>query len=115
MLKRTECGAELNVMGGDGTVYFADIRRIKDALAAKYGGSARVVYIDPPFGTGGSFEFRRGKKQTAYTDSLPRDEYLALIREAVRLSYELLKDDGTFFLHIDYRMSAAAKIGRAHV
>ena len=110
MLKRTECGAELNVMGGDGTVYFADIRRIKDALAAKYGGSARVVYIDPPFGTGGSFEFRRGKKQTAYTDSLPRDEYLALIREAVRLSYELLKDDGTFFLHIDYRMSAAARL-----
>ena len=110
MLKRTECSAELHMMGGDGTVWFADFRRIEDTLLEKYGGSARVVYIDPPFGTGGSFEFRRGKKQVAYSDSLPRDEYLSLIRDAVKLSYALLKEDGTFFLHIDYRMSAACRL-----
>ncbi|MBO4562640.1 MAG: site-specific DNA-methyltransferase, partial [Clostridia bacterium] len=109
MLKRITCSGELHLIGGDGTVWNADLRDIEDALLERYRGAARMIYIDPPFGTGGSFEFRRGKKQIAYTDQLPAQEYIALIREAARLSYELLAPDGTFFLHIDYRMSAKCR------
>lgn len=105
MFDRILCHGELHMFGGDGTVYMADFRKIRGELIDKYAGSARVVYIDPPFNTGGSFEYRRGKKRLAYSDSLPREEYLALIREAAELSRELLAEDGTFFIHIDYRMS----------
>lgn len=105
MLKRVFCHGELHLCGGDGTVIRADFRNIEDELLGLYRGSARVIYFDPPFNTGGSFEFRRGKKQVAYTDALSREDYLSLIREAVKLSHELLSPDGTFFLHIDQRMS----------
>ena len=110
MLIRIPCQGELHLIGGEGTVYYADLREVEDALLEKYRASARVVYLDPPFGTGGSFEFRRGKRQTAYTDSMPRGEYMALIREAAMLSRELLAADGTFFLHVDSRMSAHCRI-----
>ena len=105
MLRRINCHGELHLFGGEGTVIKADFRNIEDELLARFRGGARVVYLDPPFNTGGSFEFRRGKKQVAYSDALPKDEYIALIREAARLSYELLAPDGTFFLHVDPRMS----------
>lgn len=110
MLNRIECHGELHMLGGDGTVYFSDFREIEDALLDSYRGRARVVYLDPPFGTGNSFEYRRGKKQAAYADRLPREEYMALMREAAALSRELLKDDGTFFLHLDSRYSAHCRI-----
>ena len=104
------CSGELHTVGGEGAVFSADLRRIADPLAERYGGAAQIVYIDPPFNTGGSFEFRKGKKQTAYRDSMPREEYLALIREAAELSKKLLRPDGTFFLHIDSRMSAYLRL-----
>ena len=105
MLKRVYCHGELHLFGGEGTVIHADFRNIEDELLSRYRGEARVICIDPPFNTGGSFDFRRGKRQVAYSDAMPRDEYLALVREAARLSYELLAEDGTFFLHIDPRVS----------
>ncbi len=105
MFERISCHGELHLFGGDGAVYMADFRSIEEELLKEHRGGARMVYIDPPFNTGGAFEYRRGKKQLAYSDALPREEYLELIREAVRFSRELLKPDGTFFIHIDYRMS----------
>lgn len=110
MFTLTVCGGELHTMGGEGEVWKADVVSAADALTARYGGTARVVYMDPPFGTGGSFEFRRGKKQVAYTDALPCEEYLRLIRSAAELAKRLLAPDGTFFLHLDYRMSAKCRL-----
>lgn len=110
MLKRIVCQGELHLIGGDGTVYHADFRQIKDELLSRYGGLARVVYIDPPFNTGGSFEYRRGKKQLAYSDRYTLDEYRSLIYDAVSLSHSLLSIDGTFFIHIDYHMSAHVRL-----
>jgi DNA modification methylase len=110
MLKRVFLNAELHMLGGDGTVFHADYRSAAEALRARYSGAARLVYIDPPFGTGGAFEYRRGKKQIAYRDELPKEEYLELIRGAVSLARELLTEDGTFFLHVDYRMCAHCRL-----
>lgn len=104
------CSGELHTVGGDGTVFRADFRDIKDTLIERYKGAASVVYIDPPFNTGGYFEFKRGKKQTAYCDSMPREEYLSMLYEAMELSKELLAENGTFFLHIDCRMSAHLRL-----
>lgn len=101
---------ELHLFGGDGTVIHADFRDVGDDLIARFGGSARVVYLDPPFNTGGAFEFRRGRTQLAYRDSVPWEEHLGLIRSAAELSKKLLKPDGTFFLHIDCSVSAYCRV-----
>ncbi|MBO4384197.1 MAG: site-specific DNA-methyltransferase [Clostridia bacterium] len=101
---------ELHMFGGEGTVIHADFRDAADELVSRFGGSARVVYLDPPFNTGGAFEFRRGKTQLAYRDSVPWDEHLELIRSAAELSKKLLKPDGTFFLHIDCSVSAYCRV-----
>lgn len=104
------CFGELHTVGGDGAVFHEDFRDAAGRLIERYSGSARVVYIDPPFNTGGYFEYRRGKKQTAYCDSMPKDEYLAMMRSAIELSKKLLREDGTFFLHVDCRMSAHLRL-----
>ena len=109
MLRPIECCGELHMLGGEGTVFHGDIRTASGELLKSCAGQARVVYLDPPFGTGGSFEFRRGKRMTAYTDQLSPEEYADMIGEAVRLGRELLADDGTLFLHIDYRKSALCR------
>ncbi|MCR5809500.1 MAG: site-specific DNA-methyltransferase [Clostridiales bacterium] len=103
MLKLIDCGGELHMIGGDGAVYLADVCRAGEELVKNYGGQARVVYLDPPFCTGGSFEFRRGKKQVAYTDSMPKEDYFELINSAAELAHKLLRDDGTLFIHVDSR------------
>lgn len=105
MLKLTTCGAELHMIGGDGAVFFADLNDAAPELIEKYGGRARVIYLDPPFGTGGSYEFRRGKIQVAYTDDMPQVEFFELVEAAAELAHKLLRDDGTLFFHIDPRMA----------
>ncbi len=109
-LEPVSCGGELHMTGGDGAVCFADSISFAPQLIERWGGSARVVYIDPPFGTGGSFEFRRGSHTLAYTDRLSPGEYADMIREAAKLAKALLTCDGTFFLHIDYRKNAVCRM-----
>ena len=101
MLKPIQCSAELHMIGGDGAVFHADIKDAAPELIEKYGGQARVVYLDPPFCSGGSYEFRRGKKQVAYTDDMQEDVFFELVEAAAELAHKLLRDDGTLFFHID--------------
>ena len=108
--KPVPVSSELHRLGGEGAVFRADFRDIEDELTARYAGKARVVYIDPPFNTGGAFEYRQGKKQLAYRDDMPREEYFSMLRRAAELSKKLLAPDGTFFLHIDFRVSARLRV-----
>ena len=108
--KPVPVSSELHRLGGEGAVFRADFRNIEDELTARYAGKARVVYIDPPFNTGGAFEYRQGKKQLAYRDDMPREEYFSMMRRAAELSKRLLAEDGTFFLHVDFRVSARLRM-----
>lgn len=108
-MKGITCFRESHAIGGEGQVLRIDVNEAAERLLPEYEGKARMVYADPPFGTGGTFEFRRGKTRTAYTDALPKEEYRRLIENAVRLAHALLAEDGTFFLHIDPRMSALCR------
>lgn len=110
MLNRVGCVEERHAIGGDGQVYLARFEDIAGRLVEEYGGRARVVYLDPPFGTGATFEFKQGKRQTAYTDKLSDAELLNLMRQAVELCRALLAADGTLFIHVDYRLSAKLRI-----
>lgn len=60
-------------------------------------GSFDLIYIDPPFNTGQ----RRERGDNAFDDKF--DDYLAFLESRLIEAYRLLKVNGSFFLHLDYR------------
>ena len=108
--------------GSKGEVFSGDVLELLPELTDRFGEKAQMVYLDPPFGTGGRFScrVRVGEKDwetskpsltdIAYNDNLPRNEYLAMMRQVLEGAKALLNDTGTIFLHIDYRMSAHLRL-----
>lgn len=80
-------------------------------------GNVRLVYIDPPFGTNQDFNSgisrtvskSRGDK-IAYKDRLVGAEYIDYLRKRLILLKELLADDGSIYVHIDWKMGHYVKI-----
>ncbi len=93
----------------------------KDIMASLleqgYRGKIDLIYVDPPFATGGDFsiKFRLGENEVnqepkvienvAYNDSWGKDLnlYLQMIYERFFLMRELLSDNGLIYAHFDYR------------
>ena len=67
----------------------------------------RLVYIDPPFATKQDFS---NKDSKAYSDKLAGAEFLEWLRKRLILLREVLSDDGTLYVHLDYRKSHYVKI-----
>lgn len=63
------------------------------ALQQDFAERIKCIYIDPPFNTGQAFE--------NYDDNLEMSIWLNLMRNRLVLLHELLRDDGTIFVHID--------------
>lgn len=70
---------------------------------------AGLVYIDPPFNTG-QVRRRVPAGTLEYDDVFTAEQYEALIREAAQTAYDALRNDGSFFLHLDPRDVHYAKI-----
>jgi adenine specific DNA methylase Mod len=78
-----------------------------------------LIYIDPPFATGGSFNFRLhiGNEKASevvksYSDSWKGgiDAYLSFLYERILLMKELLADTGSIYIHLDWHISHYLKI-----
>ena len=120
--RQAECGREILCGERAGGVLMQGDLRTADLTG--FAGKVQCVYLDPPFFTGDEFAFRMriGEKgwtdgsQTltlkAYSDSRTggRAQYLLLLREALRVAYDLLSDTGALFLHLDSRMNAYARL-----
>jgi adenine-specific DNA-methyltransferase len=87
---------------------------LKEPKVAK---RVRLVYIDPPFGT--NQEFRGGISRTisksredevAYEDKLINAEYIEFLRKRLILLREILADDGSIYVHIDWKMGHYVKV-----
>jgi site-specific DNA-methyltransferase (adenine-specific)/adenine-specific DNA-methyltransferase len=63
----------------------------------------RLVYIDPPFAT--KEDFRGTEDQKAYQDKLMGAAFIEFLRKRLVLLRELLTDDGTVYVHMDFRKS----------
>ena len=64
-------------------------------------GKVKLVYIDPPFATAGSFESR--KQEHAYDDNLTGTAFVEALRERLVLIHQLLAKEGSLYLHLDER------------
>lgn len=83
-------------------------------LANGWRGRVKLIYIDPPFDSGGDYSRKvRARRQqpevvaqmVQYRDSWHGDSYLQFIYERLLLLRDLLADDGCIWLHCDYRQS----------
>jgi adenine-specific DNA-methyltransferase len=78
-----------------------------------------LIYIDPPFATGGNFTITDGRASTisnskygniAYTDKLKGNDFLDFLSKRLVLLRELLSDKGSIYLHIDYKIGHYVKV-----
>ncbi len=83
------------------------------------GGKIDLVYIDPPFATGIDFTITDGRASTisnsrrgevAYSDRLTGNDFLEFLRKRLILIKELMSDQGSIYLHIDYKVGHYVKI-----
>ena len=68
----------------------------------------RLVYIDPPFSTKKEMQGIGGAQ--AYQDKLVAGEFLEFLRKRLILIRELLSDDGSIYVHLDWRMNSYVRI-----
>jgi site-specific DNA-methyltransferase (adenine-specific) len=101
-----------------------------DVLPGFADGTFRLVYVDPPFNTGGAqrrltvattaaddgdrvgFQGRRYRTEllnaSSYRDSF--DDYLGFVAPRLEHAHRLLDDAGTLYFHIDYREAHYCKL-----
>lgn len=98
---------------------FGDNLAVLKTLLEGLRGQVRLIYIDPPFST--NQEYRAGSSRTstvswshqdqaAYKDKLVGAEYLEFLRRGFILSKELLAEDGSIYVHIDWKMGHYVKV-----
>lgn len=107
-----------------GYFYKADAVEALPLLLESWKEKFQIIYMDPPFSTGQTFRFQqrigeegwRGNSKymlahQAYSDRWEsRDSFLAMLRQVLTCSREMLKPEGSLFLHLDYRFSSYARI-----
>jgi adenine-specific DNA-methyltransferase len=82
-------------------------------------GKIDLVYIDPPFATNNTFTFSEERTSTisnskndkiAYADKLQGTDFLEFLRERLVLLKMLLSEQGSIYLHIDYKIGHYVKV-----
>lgn len=87
-------------------------------------GGVKLIYIDPPFAVGADFSFQikidndeATKKQSvieeiAYNDTWGRgiSSYLAMMYERLKLMHDLLAENGSIYVHCDWRLCSILRI-----
>jgi site-specific DNA-methyltransferase (adenine-specific)/adenine-specific DNA-methyltransferase len=68
----------------------------------------RLVYIDPPFGTGEEYGSLDGEK--AYSAKLKGSYFIEFLRKRLVFLRELLSDDGSMFVRLDYHFRHYFKV-----
>jgi adenine-specific DNA-methyltransferase len=106
---------------------WGDKKYVLPALLPEFAGKVNLIYIDPPFDTGADFSFTATVpdhpdtpedeafaftkepsiiEQKAYRDTWGRglDSYLQWFYETAVLLHELLHENGSIFVHLDYHV-----------
>jgi len=112
---------------------WGDKKYVLPSLLGEFAGQVNLIYIDPPFATGGDFSFTASIpddpdtdgdqsatfvkqpsviEQKAYRDTWGKglDGYCRWFYETVSLLRELLDSEGTLYVHLDYHIGHYAKL-----
>lgn len=103
------------VEGWRNKIYWGDNLQVMSHLLKEYRGQVKLVYIDPPYDSNADYKKKIKLNGTnisnehhifeekQYTDIWTNDEYLQFMYERILLIRELLTEDGSVYLHCDYR------------
>jgi DNA modification methylase len=108
-LQNVRCFGEVNdsewrnlIVQGDNLQFLKTCYKNVDPLIKnKVKGKVKLVYIDPPFATKSEFGGKEGEK--SYSDKVDTAEFIEVLRERLIYLYELLADEGSIYVHLDYR------------
>jgi len=87
-------------------------------------GGLKLIYIDPPFAVGADFGFdiqiggeTAEKKQSIIEEIAYRDtwgkgisSYLSMMYERLKLMHNLLAEDGSIYVHVDWKVSSYIRL-----
>lgn len=122
MWQRADCEKErVDAPGPRGRLIMGDALSLD---LSEYYEKVQCIYLDPPYYTGDRFVYRMrigedgwqtGKRSIelpAYDDfsQSGRESYLTFLRGMIHLSRKLLTPSGSFFLHVDWRAAAYARL-----
>ena len=89
-------------------------KAVMNSLLKKFKNKISLIYIDPPFATGGDFNLKvqigeKGKflDNIAYRDRWREglDSYLNFLYERLVLMKKLLASEGSIYVHLDWHIS----------
>jgi adenine-specific DNA-methyltransferase len=105
---------------------WGDNKYVMSALLEKYAGKIDLIYIDPPFATGANFDTTvtigdnkiehtkeaSAIEELAYRDTWGKglDSFLQMLYDRLVLMRELLSDQGSIFVHLDWHTGHYAKL-----
>ena len=113
-------GEEVN--GWRNKIYWGDNLQVMSHLLKTYRGKVTLIYIDPPFDSKADYKKRielRGNQvendrtafeEKQYTDIWTNDEYLQFMYERLILLRELLADNGSIYVHCDWRVNSYLRL-----
>ena len=105
---------------------WGDNKLVMASLLEKFAGKINLIYIDPPFATGADFKFKIqvGEEaeeitkehsiieEKAYRDTWGKglDSYLQMMYERLVLMKELLAENGSIYVHLDWHVGHYVKV-----
>lgn len=104
---------------GKNYLIHGDNLQVLKTLIYKYNIKVDLIYIDPPFATNNIFRIGEKRANTissnandkiAYCDNLKGSDFLEFLRERLIFAKEILSEQGSIYLHIDYKIGHYVKI-----
>jgi len=123
---RQQSGWTNKLIWGDNKLILSSLKNGPLRKEIEEQGGIKLIYIDPPFDVGDDFtmkievgenneEFTKEAnilEELAYRDTWGKgdDSYIAMIYERLSLMRDLLADDGTIYVHCDWRVNSYIRI-----
>ncbi len=110
------------VDGWRNKIFWGDNLQVMSHLLKEFRGKVDLIYIDPPFDSKADYKKKiklKGQmvendqnsfEEKQYGDIWTNDEYLQFMYERFAILRELLADNGSIYVHCDYRRSHALKL-----
>lgn len=111
---------------GDNRLILSSLKSGNTRQMIEEAGGIKLIYIDPPFDVGADFsmsievgedgdEFTKQPtilEEIAYRDTWGRgnDSYIAMMYERLQLMNDLLADDGSIYVHCDWRVNSYMRL-----
>jgi len=113
MFEQAKDGSDDNwqnlIVQGDNLQFLKTCYRNADPLIKdRVKGKVKLIYIDPPFAT--RSDFRGSGNERSYSDKVDSAEFIEGLRERLIYMRDILADDGSIYVHLDYRKGHYVKV-----